>query len=119
MLPLINFIKINIMEKLKYNVFKLIHRDGPHGDQCSSYDIEIGDNVTLSEFLKHLNPEEWGKVHFVEFDYNGRMININIEYSYGKITNMPDKALPYMNKVIKSGEANGGWSLMDYWIKFE
>lgn len=98
------------MEKLKDNVFNLVHKDGPHGDQCSSYDIEIGNDITLSEFLEHLNPEEWGKIHLAD---------ITIKYSNGKITYMPDEALLYMDKVIKSGRAYGGWSLMDYWIEFK
>lgn len=115
------------MKKLKDNVFKLIHRSGPHGDECSTYDLEIGENVTLSEFLEYLDPQEWGEVRLVLHNtaglewiaVNEKEMYIDIEYKYGKITNLPEEALSYMNKVVKSGWSNGGWSCMDYWLKFE
>ena len=117
------------MKKLKDNVFKLIYRSGPHGDECSTYDLEIGKNVTLSEFLEYLDPQEWGDVRLViqnpkleSMDWltlNEKQMYIDIEYKYGKITNLPEEALSYMNKVVKSGWSNGGWSNMDYWLKFE
>lgn len=117
------------MKKLKDNVFKLIHRSGPHGDECSTYDLEIGKNVTLAEFLEYLDPREWGNVRLVIQDpklapvdwlaMNEKQMYVDIEYKDGKITNLPEEALSYMNKVVKSGWSNGGWSNMDYWLKFE
>ena len=109
---------IKIMKKLKDNVFKLIHRSGPHSDECSTYDLEINENVTLAEFLEHLDPREWGDVRLL-IQVNEKQMYIDIEYKYGKITNLPEEALSYMNQVVKSGWSNGGWSNMDYWLKFE
>lgn len=106
------------MKKLKDNVFKLIHRSGPHADECSTYDLEIGKNVTLAEFLENLDQREWGDVRLL-INVNEKQTYIDIEYKYGKITNLPEEALSYMNKVVKSGWSNGGWSNMDYWLKFE
>ena len=117
------------MKKLKDNIFKLIYRSGPHGDECSTYDLEIGENVTLAEFLEYLDPQEWGDVRLVIQDpklesmdwlaVNEMQMHIDIEYKDGKITNLPEEALSYMNTVVKSGWSNGGWSRMDYWLKFE
>lgn len=117
------------MRKPKDNVFKLIHRSGPHSDECSTYDLEIGENVTLAEFLEYLDPREWGDVRLVIQDpklanvdwlaLNEKKMYVDIEYKYGKITNLPEEALSYMNKVVKSGRSNGGWSNMDYWLNFE
>ena len=116
------------MKKIKDKVFKLIHKSGPHGDECSTYDLEIGENVKLGEFLAYLDPQEWGQVWLVIQDprlasvdwltSNEKQMYIDIEYKYGKITNLPEEALSYMDKVVKSGWSNGGWSNMDYWLKF-
>lgn len=117
------------MKRLKDNVFKLIHRSGPHGDACSTYDLKIGENVTLSEFLEYLDPQEWGEVRLVVQDpkltnvnwlaVNEKQMYVDIKYKDGEITYLPEEALSYMNKVVKSGWSNGGWSNMDYWLKFE
>ena len=108
------------MKELKDNVFELVHKDGPHGDSCSTYDIKIGENVTLAEFFEHLNPREWGEVHLeIPYSKEVRVNRLDIEYNNGRITNMPYEAFLYINKVIKSGWASGGWSCMIYWIRFE
>lgn len=99
--------------------FELVYKSGPHGDQCTSYSIKFNKPITLSEFLSQLDSNEWGSVE-------ARTINtskvsgydkIKIVYHNGTITEISPFADPYMNAIIKSGSANGGWSSMNYYLE--
>lgn len=99
--------------------FRLIHTGGPYGDCTSRYDVKFNGPMTVREFIEEIlnnNPisnHEWGTIGIAcEGEIVGKP---KCSYADGKITTEP---LPeeYMNKVIVSCTAHGGWSLMDYKI---
>lgn len=116
-------------------IFKLNHVSGPHGDECSTYDIEfLKDNVTLYEFLCDLNKAEWGTIRLkvlnpslAKLDYameSEKYDEVRINYKNGKYKEERDRetCAPYLSNELDLSYrswANGGWSLMDYWIKLK
>ena len=115
-------------------VFELVYESGPHGDSCLSYNIKFNGKPTLKEFINQIlknHKDEWGKFYVYYNDKNApeyatsdeREKHIIIEYKNGKIikSELLDFANKMMNNKIdvnwKRSFANGGWSLMSYWIK--
>ena len=115
-------------------IFKLVYKSGPHGDQCTTYNVKfLNSNVTLEDFLKNIvdNTSEWGTVYLkvpnsetYNLPYateNEKYKEIKIEYKYGKIITDRSEFSYYLDLYIdqdyKNMFANGGWSCMDYFIK--
>ena len=88
---------------------KLIHAEGPFGDEMSKYDIVFPDMV-IADFILIVikeNPKEWGKIKFngeviCEYD-KGIIISLNAENNILKTT-----------VTSKNAWARGGWSMMNY-----
>ena len=107
---------------------ELIHKSGPHGDECSSYELKFNEQMTVREFLQKLPEEEWGNVYVNipnpdtwDCEYaaeHERWMRINISYAeYGTLKNIPYEFRPYLDSKIdihKSATAYGGWGCMDY-----
>lgn len=99
--------------------FELVYESGPHGDQCYSYDIKFNKPVTLQEFLIQLNPEEWGDIEVRTIDLTevSGYKKIKIQYRNGNVTKSSPFIDLYTDKIIKSGNAYGGWSHMTYFLE--
>ena len=116
-------------------VFKLKHVSGPHGDECSTYDIIfLKDNVKLYEFLEDLDPNEWGTIRLkvlnpitAKLDYateDEKYDDIHFDYNRGEYKHEEDRMIcaPYLYKDIDMeyhSWSNGGWSMMGYWLKIK
>jgi len=111
-------------------VFKLVYKSGPHGDECSSYEVKFFGQQTLQDLLNALDEREWGLVKVripnpetFNLPYateREKYMDLTIEYKHGKIITPREKYAYLLDKVIDnnySNFANGGWSLMNYWIK--
>lgn len=100
------------------NKIQFRHKAGPFGDCTSDYEVCFPENMTVYEFIVAVleeYPEEWGSF-FVSW-----LGNIGItfmKYKAGDIVNICDKEcfLKIKDYHIKKVSANGGWSLMDYYI---
>ncbi len=113
-------------------VFKLKYKSGPHGDECSSYEVEILGKHTLQDFLMSLNKNEFGNVYIIVPNpetYNllyaserERYMEIKISYKNGLPTSLKSEYDNWLNKTIDNYYSNfayGGWGAMDYWIKIK
>lgn len=126
----------------KTKLFELIYKSGPHGDQCTTYNVKLFNNTLLADFINDViksNPEEWGSFYVKYPDENNFLLyeKCEIQYKYGKLTksyyprthyNKNAKESdgledPFINnlsrKIINSSinnYANGGWSLMNYFL---
>lgn len=95
------------------NKIKMIQTGGPYGDETSSYKFDLmSDNVTLQEFINFLltyKSHEWGYL----YDEFGERF---LEYRWGQLIycNIKDTSI----QIERIGNAQGGWSCMDYSIKF-
>ena len=98
------------------NKIKLVYLRGPFGDETSLYKVEWTGDITVDEFiftvLKQF-PKEWGS-------FESPILTKFAEYKYGeyKITNIELYEKIRYKKII-SAEANGGWSLMSYYLVVE
>lgn len=96
------------MEKIK-----LIQTGGPYGDETCSYKFDLmSDNITLQEFINFLlthKSDEWGYL----CDEQGERF---LEYRWGRLLSCSIKDTSI--KIERIGSARGGWSSMDYRIKF-
>ena len=116
-------------------IFNLIYKSGPHGDECTTYKLEFAPNITLERFINGVISDnlKWGKIYvgyintnienFLFATENEKYSWFEIEYKYGRITNISNKSLynKYKDKIIENNDynwSNGGWSCMDYWIRF-
>lgn len=94
-----------------------IHKGGPYGDETSWYEVKVPENTTFIDFVKGIllhRPKEWGA--FKETNLFGPTI---VEYSYGEYKIVDEEKYKEVQlKTIKKITANGGWSLMDYYIEF-
>lgn len=113
-------------------VFKLNYKSGPHGDECSTYEIKIFGKQTLQDFLNALDENEYGTV-YIEVPnpetYNlpyasekERYKDIKINYIKGKSVTFKSVYEDYLDKFIDNSYnnwANGGWGCMNYWIKLK
>lgn len=97
------------------NKIQFKHRAGPFGDCTSDYEVCFPENMTVHEFIVAVleeYPEEWGSFSTSRFG------NTFIEYKAGGLINVCDKErfLRIKDYHIEKVSANGGWSLMDYYI---
>ena len=84
---------------------------GPYGDATSSYKFTIiGNEMTLEQFAEAIaeDEREWGSIR-----KSSPFGEVLADYKYGKINYRADKNI----KIAKEGTANGGWSLMDYYVE--
>lgn len=97
--------------------FELKCVSGPFGDCTSNYEVVFYKPYTVKEFIEEVisNEREWGDFRIVEKDNPfGSEVS---EYRYGKIlTRFSEETL---DRKIKSAKANGGWSVMTYYIVLE
>lgn len=97
------------------NKIQFKHRAGPFGDCTSDYEVYFPENMTVYEFIIAVleeYPEEWGSFSTSWLD------NAFIKYKAGGLINICDKErfLRIKDYHIKKVSANGGWSLMNYYI---
>lgn len=91
--------------------FRLVETGGPYGDCTCSYDVIFRSPMTLGEFIAALphDEREWGCVraehHKVAEYKRGTTVIMDSIYYFCNL-----------NRVVVSATANGGWSLMDYWV---
>ena len=98
--------------------FEMICTGGPFGDSCCSYDVRIEGKCTVREFVESVlkeKPGEWGTFEIVkDIKYISRVDDC--EYKKGEITRNFRRA-ENAEKEIEEIKANGGWSMMNYFIK--
>ena len=91
------------------------------GDAISHYDVWFEENPTLYEFVCWVltkKSDEWG---YIEDQDNRNKYNIPkkiMEYSHGKIVSLCDDYDQLKDKTIAITYMDGGWTRMDYTIKF-
>lgn len=95
------------------------------GDEMSHYDAHFVNNPTLEEFVNWIlteNSKEWGEVLDCEHKdprYEPYFYpKIIVEYKWGKIISLCEDYDELKNKTIELTKMDGGWSAMDYTIKF-
>ena len=94
---------------------QLNHISGPHGDETSTYSCGFPTDITVADFIITAvkeNPKEWGSIHIGVF---GPKL---ADYSSGRIT-YTDKYESVAHKIVLKATANGGWSLMSYYLEIE
>ena len=100
--------------------FEMICTGGPFGDSCCIYDVRIEGKCTVREFVESVlkeKPGEWGTFEIVkDMKYISQSRVDDCEYKKGEITRNFRKA-ETAEKEIEEIKANGGWSLMTYFIK--
>ena len=97
------------MEQFK----KLIATTSIAGDCTQGYDVILDQPYTLNDFLERLvkeEPREWGSIYVLD--------QLIAKYRYGNITNKIENFEEFKDQFIFSIKSNGGWSKMDYFIKF-
>ena len=92
-------------------MFRLYQVGPTRSDEISPFKVIFDKEYTLKEFVENVlqNEREWGYFHFGD---------VVIEYRYGKLM-LCDIPKEYEDKIISSAECDGGWSRMDYYLKFE
>ena len=53
-------------------IFNLVYKSGPHGDEMTTYTLDIMPNITLEKFVVGVisNELEWGKIRVYYLDKN-------------------------------------------------
>lgn len=118
-------------------VFNLKYKSGPHGDEMTTYTLDIMPEVTLETFVTSVisNEQEWGSIRVNYLNTNMENFDcatidekysshFDIEYKYGHVVNISNKSLwnKYKNTILTNNNhnwANGGWSCMNYWIRID
>lgn len=95
---------------------------GPEAGDCTApYSVELDKECrTLVEFLKAIleeNPNEWGKIYLMEVGQSWLSAPY-IEYRSGEIVATPEDT-SFKNRTIECVAASGGWSRMDYYVRFK
>lgn len=85
---------------------------GPCGDETSYYEVNFPP-ATISEFINCIlsNTNEYGTFYLESFFEDSSKI---CDYKNGEITYIYNKKKLKSKKKYTSCNANGGWSLMDY-----
>lgn len=105
-------------------MFRLQQIGRESGDCTAPYKVILERPCTLREFISYILSErawDWGDIYDVT---NNGADSIwlyatcpRYRYSHGKIEeSIPEEIL---KKKVKSGNANGGWTLMDYYLVLE
>lgn len=97
-------------------------RTGPVAGDCTApYSVEVDKECrTLVEFLKAIleeNPNEWGKIYLMEVGQSWLSAPY-IEYRNGEIVATSEDT-SFKNRTIECVTASGGWSRMDYYVRFK
>jgi len=97
-------------------------KTGPEAGDCTApYSVEVDEECrTITEFLKALleeNPNEWGKIYLMEVGQSWLSAPY-IEYKNGEIVATPEDT-SFKNRTIECVTASGGWSRMDYYVRFK
>lgn len=99
------------------NKFKLIRTSKIFSDETAFYKVKLTSEITLNDFINAVLEDtmEWGKIYI--YAANKLFGEYNCEYRYGKLTNsnFTDEQL---NSIISEVTSRGGWTQMDYWVKF-
>lgn len=95
------------------------------GDEMSHYDASFVNNPTLEEFVNWILTEkndEWGDIRDCEHKdprhepyFFPKKI---VEYKWGNIISLCDDYDELKHKTIELTKMDGGWTAMDYTIKF-
>lgn len=92
---------------------------GPYGDCTSSYRVTLDGTYAFREFVNCVLTEkkdEWGDFEIYD-PAKGWLDYDRYHYRYGTSEPIPDNLLDM--KICSVIEAHGGWTCMDYLIKFE
>ena len=89
------------------------------GDCTAGYEVELSKQYTVNEFISDvLKRNEWG--YIVIYDESQAWFNKGnpyCEYRNDKMVTEMNKE--YLDRIIASVTAMGGWSNMDYKLKLE
>lgn len=95
------------------------------GDEISHYDAAFETKPILKEFVSWILSEksgEWGYIEDSEHPDNPQcqyfIPKKIMEYSHGEIVSLCEDYDQLKNKTITLTNMDGGWSRMDYTIKF-
>ena len=94
-------------------LLKFIKTSGVHADETTSFDIKINkDNATVKDIIEYIlsRSKDWGYICIGTF-----LSHKSIEYKYGVIIS-DNISSEDKNKIVKTINACGGWSRMDYRI---
>lgn len=102
---------MNIILKQSSHVF---------GDCTANYDVKISSDkpINVRQFIDYIlknYPKEWGYIGI--FDEVSAFGTPKCEYRYGKLTKDIDESVKGL--IIKSINASGGYSRMDYVLHIE
>lgn len=97
-------------------------RTGPVAGDCTApYSVEVDEECrTITELLKAVleeKPNEWGKIYLMEVGQSWLSAPY-IEYMNGEIVSTPEDT-SFKNRTIECVTASGGWSRMDYYVRFK
>lgn len=97
--------------------FELVTKNGPLSDHTYNYDVNLLKKLTLKEFIDEIinKKTEWGSIYINDYNVHQKPDDNKIRYENGKILSdtIPEK---YLDKEIRMITANGGWSMMNYWV---
>lgn len=101
-------------------MFTLTQTTPTGGDCTAGYRVNLDKEYTLQEFIDAVlaNKGEWGGIKIAKRNcawYNYPCIG----YRYGKITSEPNIPEGVYSYKVKSVNANGGWSNMNYIVTLE
>lgn len=94
---------------------------GPEAGDCTApYRVDIGEECrTITELLKAILTErsdEWGYIYLMEVCESWLDVP-RIEYKEGEVLSTPQDT-SWKNRRIECVTASGGWSRMDYYVRF-
>lgn len=99
-----------------------LEKIGKESSDCTApYKVILERPCTLRDFINYILSErtgDWGEIYDVSGSPDNCWNPLNYpayRYSHGKLEkNIPEEIL---KKKVKSGNAWGGWSLMDYYLR--
>lgn len=106
------------------NKLKFTQTGPVSGDCTAPYDVEWNaDGIrSVSAFVADVlleKRDEWGSIYLIE-DERGWMHAPSIEYKYGSVVSAPDSFFEKDDdREIDTITARGGWSSMDYYVRFK
>lgn len=100
-------------------------RTGPEAGDCTApYDVawDTDGRRSVSDFVAAVlrdKSDEWGYIYLIEND-RGWMHAPYVEYKYGNVVKVSDSFCGWDdNREIVYITASGGWSRMDYYVRFK